>query len=52
MEDRDILADKENLTVWLVKKIFLEGKEKTKNCNLGYMLQKDSLFEWINILNL
>ena len=26
MEDRDILADKENLTVWLVKKIFLEGK--------------------------
>lgn len=26
MENRDILADKENLTVWLVKKIFLEGK--------------------------
>ena len=26
MENRDILADKEDLTVWLVKKIFLEGK--------------------------
>ena len=26
MENRDILADKENLTVWLVKKVFLEGK--------------------------
>ena len=32
-----------------IGKIFIEGKEKTKNCNLGYMLQKDQLFPWRTI---
>lgn len=43
MENRDILADKENLTVWLVKKVFLEGKTLDE-INTDFEKEADSEF--------